>query len=1299
MFFVSFYIIEIYKPEFFDEFNGFLSGKIRITDCSIENLKNKTVLYKGNIPSLMSYFEFSGHNFTLSKKGVLSHLKNKPLDLVRIKLREPLSNDFIEVLYSELWKQSKKRGGKKEFKQDFVEKLLQSISIDPNTSVSWESFQSQPFWGSLFGIKCDAARLPLIRELRHFFSFEKKQSKDHKLDRKLDKLPYSVLVNFTKKLQTQPWMLCFEKFVATPHKIKELSLQGCLAAIKKFKIPMEHKPHILVAIRLYDCIKQERTRTHSTLFRASQIYQLFCYCSGNQAHKAFWKQALLFLNHKAIVFLNQGDLELFGLISDMNNANRVFDRLNKVVMNDEGTPLARDFQVPCIPKGPFEPEQASAAKHIITNKITVVEGLPGSGKCLGGDTKILMANGTIKSARNIVPGDRLVGDDGSVRIVTSTCTGQSDMFCVYDSDSRLDKELDVGFECNDAHNLVFEASFITPLPQKHLNNKLQCTIETKRAFEMFMSEEQRLLYEQSGKNLQNLPLDKRTVVVGRKWKSFRKDVQIFPDHTDIQSILNTCLVSTMSFPERGTPILSSGDISYYVGAWLGDGKSTTPYSITIAPKLYSGEENVLCKIAQSAGLSIIRYMSPRDSPNGKRVKEFVVLNDKKRKDTPAGRFQYILTTAKQINQRNQSNQNVICKFFEEIGLGQEKYIPDVFFGAPKKDRLCLLAGLIDTDGYLNNDNKYYEIVQKSKRLSLDIVRLSRSLGFRTTINRKVVNDVTYYRMNISGSHLFDIPCQIQIKIATASFPRKKSGTRYGTKIEYIGKGDYYGFQLAMLDKNNNFIHSSSTCDSHADGRYPGRFLLADYTVTHNTELIVWIKSAYENVLVCSFVSMMVQSLRQRLGNRIESAHTLNYVVTKAKHDSKNTKKWLSCYDIVVIDECSNVNIKLLADFFAILTKSIKKFVFLGDLGQIGPIQPAFVFHDIVLWSKKHGCWFKTVTNKRTKGPSRTMANNAMLIDSNRAHEIPFSTLVAGRPFVFLGKKKKNLGAKQQNIESLRYTMKSIYKEILKEQGKNLNLLLHQVLVLKNNGQDGRNVVNQACELALLDLGILSKSDFARGLILRKTNDGKSNFKIFEGKKIIFTKKHKAIWSEDKQTLYSEEVLNGEQGIVTNFWNSKLNGRGVIFMQFRTIEGNIKKVVVHNVLGIDPFFINGGYAVTTNKSQGSEWPYVVYIMLDSPSKWWTREYSYVAVSRSSTCCWVVGDRNVFLSMCKHRAPPRDTILSQLLEKWDIQNQQLVDENREIDDNLKPFNLLRLMDYSKPCSPRPIDHKKKERITRK
>lgn len=123
-------------------------------------------------------------------------------------------------------------------------------------------------------------------------------------------------------------------------------------------------------------------------------------------------------------------------------------------------------------------------------------------------------------------------------------------------------------------------------------------------------------------------------------------------------------------------------------------------------------------------------------------------------------------------------------------------------------RLNVLAGLLDTDGYLIDN--CFEICTKFQQLRDDILFICRSLGLSVTHSIKTVNNKDYYRIYISGNTDM-IPNRLSRKKAS---PRKqiKNPLVYGFKVEPLDIDDYYGFTL--------------------DGNH--LYLLGDFTVTHNT---------------------------------------------------------------------------------------------------------------------------------------------------------------------------------------------------------------------------------------------------------------------------------------------------------------------------------------------------------------------------------------------------------------------------------------------------------------------------------
>lgn len=149
-------------------------------------------------------------------------------------------------------------------------------------------------------------------------------------------------------------------------------------------------------------------------------------------------------------------------------------------------------------------------------------------------------------------------------------------------------------------------------------------------------------------------------------------------------------------------------------------------------------------------------------------------------------------------------------------LSDHKRILHKYKVAPINDRRYLLAGILDSDGYgAYNSNKV--VTTKYEDLANDYAFIARSLGFRANVLKKVKklkyknNELyTSYDVSISGD-FSTLPMLVERKKSVCN-NANKNPLRTGFKIECMGEGDYYGFTL----KENP------------------RFLLGDFTVTHNT---------------------------------------------------------------------------------------------------------------------------------------------------------------------------------------------------------------------------------------------------------------------------------------------------------------------------------------------------------------------------------------------------------------------------------------------------------------------------------
>jgi hypothetical protein len=138
------------------------------------------------------------------------------------------------------------------------------------------------------------------------------------------------------------------------------------------------------------------------------------------------------------------------------------------------------------------------------------------------------------------------------------------------------------------------------------------------------------------------------------------------------------------------------------------------------------------------------------------------------------------------------SENVVKTYLKNYSLLNNKHIPIVYLKNSKDVRLELLAGLLDTDGYLEKGS-HYSIIQKNKQLADDIVILCQSLGFYTKmketrkscIYKEEKKEGIYYLITIFNSmmNLQVIPVRLERKRMVA---QEKTQNRYNPLINVMG---------------------------------------------------------------------------------------------------------------------------------------------------------------------------------------------------------------------------------------------------------------------------------------------------------------------------------------------------------------------------------------------------------------------------------------------------------------------------------------------------------------------------------
>lgn len=243
--------------------------------------------------------------------------------------------------------------------------------------------------------------------------------------------------------------------------------------------------------------------------------------------------------------------------------------------------------------------------------------------------------------------------------------------------------------------------------------------------------------------------------------------------------------SEIRFAHREVPV-----DPYLLGAWLGDGTRGVPEITNVEQEIHD-----YCKsVAEKHGVEYKVRMSNFGVPK-------IVLSGRER-------------LFGQPQQYHRGNRHPLTKLFKTCVVNDEKRIPKEYLVNDTQTRLEVLAGLIDTDGFLTAG--CYEIVTKWTGLRDDILYLARSLGLAAYSREctKTIKSINfsgqYQRIFISGD-IDRVPVKVARKKAA---PRRqvKDVLRTGFRVEDVGIGDFVGFEL--------------------DG--DARFLLDDFTITHNS---------------------------------------------------------------------------------------------------------------------------------------------------------------------------------------------------------------------------------------------------------------------------------------------------------------------------------------------------------------------------------------------------------------------------------------------------------------------------------
>lgn len=402
----------------------------------------------------------------------------------------------------------------------------------------------------------------------------------------------------------------------------------------------------------------------------------------------------------------------------------------------------------------------------------VINGPTYTGREFAPDTQILMIDGTTKKTRDIVAGDRVMGEDARPKTVTRVSSGINDMYEV--TPVRGEKYVVSG-----DHVLVLKATNMERTNyDKTKHRVMACWLQN------FANRSKQFLCSQYGSKEETEAIAKKFLVtIARKFEGYHR-------YGDIVEIKVSDYLRLPYYIQAAYKVFSVGlDFPsqpvemdpYALGYWLGDGH-------TAGTRITTDDQEIRDYYVRFAALLGIQI-------------------------TTTNELTFDVTTG---TNSGGPGRNPWRNFLNSHGLIGNKYIPDVYKMNSRENRLRLLAGIIDSDGSLGEN--VYDMIFKSERLADDVVFLVRSLGF-FTYKRETIKVCTnapdgpvagiYYRFHICGSGLENIPVLLPRKKAHERRTKKNANVN-GFDIAPVGKSEYRSFEVAEK----------------------GHLLLGDYTCIH-----------------------------------------------------------------------------------------------------------------------------------------------------------------------------------------------------------------------------------------------------------------------------------------------------------------------------------------------------------------------------------------------------------------------------------------------------------------------------------
>ena len=420
------------------------------------------------------------------------------------------------------------------------------------------------------------------------------------------------------------------------------------------------------------------------------------------------------------------------------------------------------------------------------------------------------------------------------------------------------------------------------------------------------------------------------------------------------------------------------------------------------------------------------------------------------------------------------------------------------------------------------------------------------------------------------------------------------------KAFFLDSGTEFDNAIDLIEEENGIKYEELQRKAISLALSKGFLILTGGPGTGKTTTLNAIISIYEQqglkAVIAAPTGRAAKRISDLTGYTAKTIHRLLEVayddgsgIMKFVHNEQNT---IDC-DVLIVDEMSMVDTIL----FAELLKGIKlscKLILVGDSDQLPSVGAGNLLKDLID--------SKTMTVVQLTEIFR-QARESCIVTS--AHKI-----VSGEMPELDNSSKDFFVLQRSDEQTTIETIVDLYKRRLPKAYKYDPTTDIQIISPSRKGTAGTVEINKRIQLEI-NPPKLGKNEIRGPVYIFREND-----------KVMQTRNnYDIVWKKEEEV--GTGVYNGDIGIITEIRKRE----GIIVIDF---EG---KIVEYNTDMLEQLEL--AYAVTVHKSQGSEFPAVIFSIVGVSNKLYYRNLLYTAVTRAKEILIIIGTSEMLETMIENK----------------------------------------------------------------